>query len=59
MVTTVVTTMDNFRDYSKHCQQQMEGIREHMKIIRERRFTRGLPPDLMIQTQVSSLIYRK
>ena len=36
MVTAVVRTMDNFRDYSKHCQQQMEGIREHMKVMRER-----------------------
>ena len=36
MVTAVVRTMDNFRDYSKHCQQQMEGIREHMKVMREK-----------------------
>ena len=36
MVTAVVRTMNNFRDYSKHCQQQMEDIRENMKSMRER-----------------------
>ena len=36
MVTAVVTTMDNFKNYTIHSQKKMEGVREQMKDIRER-----------------------
>ena len=36
MVTAVVRTMDNFKNYTIHAQKQIEGIREHMKDMREK-----------------------